>query len=183
MSVLYAASLPGIYWFAGPLIAFTIAMIMLASVSVALLLATRQQRGVPAKAKPLTEREARLFSFAQRVVLICAVASLITWASIAGFYWELRSYFLVPGLISCIFVALAIYGVMRPNALSGNIMRFQMMAAFGYVLAIPVIVAGVMLARMVGVGTSVAIFGLLPMMAAGFFVQRWRERAVAAGAA
>lgn len=181
--MLYAASLPAIYWYVGPIVTSVIGTIMLASVTVALLLATRAGRKVPATDKPLTRRESRLFSVAQRVVLVCAVASLITWASIAGFYWELRSYFLVPGLVSCVFVALAIYGVMRPNALSGNIMRFQMMAAFGYVLAIPLIVAAVLLARLIGVGTSPAIFALLPMMALGFFVQRWRERAVATSAA
>jgi hypothetical protein len=182
VSVLYALVLPLIYVFVSPLAALAISAIMLVSVLAALWLARHQSGNAVATPKPLSERERRIYGLARRGVLIGAVVSLMTWAFVWSFYWELRSYFLLPSLISCVIVALAIYGVLRPSSLSNNVMRFQLRAAFGYSLVLPVFVAWVLIARFTGIdarGTGVVFIPLSIWV--GFFIQRWRERSVVAG--
>jgi hypothetical protein len=177
VGTLYAAAIPAIYFLITPLAALVIGSIMVASVALALLLAGRQQTEQPRGPQPLSEREQRLFGLARRTVLVGAIASLMTWASVCAFYWDLRGYFLMPGLASCAVIALAIYGILHPAALSSNIMRFQMMVAFGYSLVLPLFVAYVLVARLLD--TSVLLgLAVLPLAASGFFIQRWRERSV-----
>jgi hypothetical protein len=179
VSVLYAVVLPLIYLLLGPMAALVIGAIMLVSVLAALWLARHQTGNAVTAPKPLSEREQRIYAIARRGVLIGALISLMTWAFVWSFYWELRSYFLLPGFISCVIVALAIYGVLRPSSLSNNVMRFQMMAAFGYSLVLPVFAAWVLIARFTGIearGTGVVFIPLSIWV--GFFVQRWRERSV-----
>lgn len=108
----------------------------------------------------------------------------MTWAFVWSFYWELRSYFLLPGLLSAAVAALAIYGVLRPSGLSSNVMRFQMMVAFGYALVLPVFVAWVLIGRVAGIEAGLSGVVFVPAaVGVGFFVQRWRERSVVAGVA
>lgn len=184
VSVLYAVTLPLIYVFVTPMAAVVIGAIMLASVSVALWMA-RHQRDKPApQAKPLSDREQRIYSIASRAVVAGALVSLMTWAFLWSFYWDLRSYFLLPGVLSCGVIALAIYGVLRPRSLSSNIMRFQMMAAFGYALVLPLFVGWVLLARVTGLDAGLTGVIFIPLtLWAGFVIQRWRERSVSASAA
>lgn len=184
VSVLYALVLPLIYLLVSPTAALVIGAIMLVSVAIALLLAARQRPAEHRPPAPLSDHEQRIYAIARRAVIAGALVSLMTWAFLWSFYWELRSYFLLPGLLSCVVVVLAIYGVMRPSSLSNNIMRFQMMAAFGYALVLPVFVCWVLVARFTGIEAGITGVVFIPLaIGGGFFIQRWRERSVVVGGA
>lgn len=181
----YAAALPAMYVFINPIFATTMGSIMVVSVLLTLWIARNPaQLNEPRPERPLSHREEHLFEVARRAVIVGAAVTLATWAFVASFYWELRTAFLVPGLASCAVTGLAVFGVLRRPGLSGNIMRFQMMLAFGYVLAIPLIVACVLLARVLDLSAMPWILLILPVgLVAGFFVQRWRERSAAVATA
>lgn len=181
VGALYAVAIPVIYALFGPVPALIIGSIMIGSVGLALWLARNHEPAAPRPAKPLSDRERRWYSLARRVVLVSAIVSLMVWASVWVFYWELRGYLLAPGVVSCTVAALAVYAVLRPRSLSSSIMRFQMMVAFGYVLAVPLVVGCVLLARTMDYeATSPIILVLVPTMALGILIERWRGRAVVA---